>query len=77
MDITRLLRGKKVAHVTTNGHILRLTTDDGVDLDVVWLDDNGVPMKGKPAVYSRGPRLRAEGIQDLIHYPRLRAQGEA
>lgn len=77
MDITARIRGKRIAHVTTNGHILRLTTEDGVDLEVVWLDDGGRPLKGKPAVISHGPRLVARGMQDLIHYPGIRKTGSA
>lgn len=76
-DITRRLRGKTVAGVMTNGNALRITTSDGADVDIVWLDDNGVPINGKPAVRVHGPRLVMKGMQDLVHYPNLRTKGFA
>jgi hypothetical protein len=76
-DITRRLRGKTVSEVVTNGNALRIHTNDGAELDIVWLDDNGVPIKGKPAVRTHGARLVAKGMQELIHYPTLRTKGFA
>lgn len=75
--LTYRLIGKRVAQVATNGHVLRITSADGVDLDVVWVDDNGVPIKGRPAVLNHGPRLLAQGLQDLIHHPQIHARGHA
>jgi hypothetical protein len=77
MDLTRRLRGKRIAHVTTNGHVLRITTEDNCDIEIAWLGDNGAILKGKPSVFSHGPRLIAKGISELIHFPALRAKGEA
>ena len=73
-DLTARLRGKRVAHVTTNGHLLRITTDDGAEIDVAWVDGNGVAIKGKPSVHQHGLRLNARGLQDLIHLPRALAR---
>lgn len=69
MDLTRQLRGKQVAHVMTNGNVLVLQMHDGSEILVKWVDDNGETIKGKPVIGSRGVRLRAEGMQDLIHLP--------
>lgn len=69
MDLTRQMRGKEVAHVATNGHVLSIRMHDGAEINVAWVDDNGVPIKGKPVVQSNGWRLRAEGIRDLILHP--------
>lgn len=77
MDLTQRLRGKRISAVYTNGHILRIHAEDGSEIDVVWLDDNGVPIKGKPAVLQHGPRLVARGMQELVHYPGLRLKGHA
>jgi hypothetical protein len=77
MDITRRLRGKQVAEVTTNGNVLRITTKDGDDIDIVWLDDNGAPIKGKPAARKHGPRIICRGMADLIHYPEIMKRGHA
>ena len=77
MDITARLRGKKVAAVLTNGHILQIRTEDGAEIDIVWLNDNGQPIKGKPAVRQHGLRLQARGVQELAHYPSLQSKGFA
>lgn len=77
MDITRRLRGKRVAAVATNGNTLRITTEDGDDIDIVWLDDNGVPIKGQPAAAKHGPRIICRGMQDLVLYPSIRTKGYA
>lgn len=77
MDITARLRGKRVAAATTNGNVLRITTEDGAELEIVWLGDDGRPVKGRPAVLNHGFRLAARGLQDLIHYPGLRTKGQA
>lgn len=75
MDITARLRGKRIAAVMTNGNTLRITADDGTEIDVVWADDNGRPLKGKPVIVNHGLRLVARGLQDLIHLPPQRANG--
>ena len=65
MDLTHRLRGRRVAACFTNGHVLSIRLEDGSEVNVAWLDDNGVPLKGKPALQSSGGRLRAEGIREL------------
>lgn len=69
MDLTRQLRGKKIAAVMSNGHVLALQMEDGSEVLVKWVDDNGEAIKGRPVIGSRGVRLRAEGLRDLIHLP--------
>lgn len=75
MDLTLRLRGKVVRDVQTNGHALRISTDDGAELEVVWLDDNGRPIKGRPAIIRHGVRLAATGVHDIVHYPTLLTKG--
>lgn len=77
MDITSRLRGKTVAEVTTNGHLLVIRTTDGAELTLAWLDGEGVPIKGKPAVAQSGVRLFARGLQDLMYFPTVRTKGQA
>lgn len=77
MDITHRLRGKTVAEVLTNGHLLQIRTTDGAELTLTWLDDDGKPLKGKPAVAQSGVRLLARGAQDLQYFPTLRTKGHA
>lgn len=69
MDLTRQLKGKQVACVVTNGHVLVIQMQDGSEIAVRWVDDNGDTLKGLPVVQSRGFRMRAEGMRDLIHLP--------
>jgi hypothetical protein len=65
-DLTRRLRGKQVAAVMTNGHVLAIRTEEGSEIRVVWVDDNGEVIKGRPLVQGSGLRLRAEGMRDII-----------
>jgi len=69
MDLTRQLRGKQVAAVMTNGNVLVIQMHDGSEILVKWVDDNGETIKGRPVLGSRGMRMRAEGVRDLIHMP--------
>ena len=57
MDITPRLRGKTIAAVTTNGSMLRITCADGSEMDVIWVDDNARPLRGRPMVGNFGVRL--------------------
>lgn len=77
MDLTARLRGKRIAAVLTNGHVLQIRTADGAEINIAWLDDNGAPIKGKPAAAQHGVRLIAAGIQDVIHYPNILKRGHA
>lgn len=77
MDITARLRGKVVAEVTTNGHLLCIRTQDGAELTLAWLDGEGVPIKGKPAVAQSGVKLRARGLHELMYFPTVRTRGQA
>jgi hypothetical protein len=66
MELTRRLRGKQVACVMTNGHVLAIRTEDGAEIRVVWVDDNGDVLKGRPLVQGHGLRMRAEGLREII-----------
>lgn len=65
MDLTRQLRGNVVSEVCTNGHVLSIRLANGAEINLAWVDDNGVAIKGRPVVQSRGMRLRAAGFKDL------------
>lgn len=77
MDITSRLRGKTVAEVSTNGHLLCIRTTCGAELFVSWVNGDGVPIKGKPVVSQSGVRLQARGVQDLLYFPAIRTRGQA
>jgi len=66
VDITARLRGKTIAAITTNGYAVRITCHDGSEMDVMWVDDNGRRLKGKPMIGNYGVRLAAEGIKDIM-----------
>ena len=65
MDISARLRGKKLADIICNGHLLKICTDDGAEITLGWLDDNGKLIKGKPAIVTTGVRIHAPGIAQL------------
>lgn len=71
-QLTQRLLGKRVAAVLSNGHTLQVRTDCGAEIDIVWVDDNGTPIKGKPVLAGSGVRLQARGIRDLIHFPQAK-----
>lgn len=73
MDLTRLLRGKTIAALMSNGHVLSIRCSDNSEINVAWVDGNGVPIKGKPVVESRGGRLQARGVQELMFLQGLHA----
>lgn len=73
MDITLRLRGKRIASVTTNGAKIRITCEDGSEMDILWVNDNGLPVKGKPMIGNFGVRLAAEGVKDLIRSDLVRS----
>lgn len=68
MDLTQRLRGHQVAAVMTNGHVLSIRTESGAEINVVWVDDNGEPIKGRPVVQSRGVRMKVEGFQEIVSH---------
>jgi len=59
-SIHRLVVGRKVEHVITNGHILVIKLDNGMELQVGWANDNGELIKGKPVIKSCGLNVRAK-----------------
>jgi len=74
MDLTRRLRGKTIASVLTNGHILQIRTSDGAEIDICWADDHGKPIKGQPLCVQHGVRFITRGLKDLIHHPSARLE---
>ena len=73
-DLTRLLRGKRVAACLTNGHVLSIQLEDGAEILVAWVDDHGEPIKGRPVLQARGWRMRADGLRELIPAPNARTR---
>jgi hypothetical protein len=69
MELSNALRGREVAAVICNGHIVVIKCHDGREIRVAWLDENGETVKGTPVLEGHGFRLRAEGIRELIELP--------
>ena len=53
-SIHHQISGRRVHYVATNGNILLIKMEDGRELQVAWVDDNGNPIKGKPAIRACG-----------------------
>lgn len=67
--LTARLVGKRVEGVFANGSQLLIRCDDGSEVIVAWVDNNGRPIKGSPAIAQVGARLIARGLQDLVRVP--------
>lgn len=73
MDLTNLLRGKRVSYAESNGQVLRLVMEDGSRFEIVQVNDNGTPNKGRFVARALGPVLRAERFDELMRLPAARA----
>lgn len=69
MDLTARLRGKTVAALFTNGHLLIVKATDGTEVHIAWADGEGRALKGLPVCVQHGVRLHVPGLHDLIHHP--------
>ena len=50
--------------------------DDGSEVSVVWVDDNGGVIKGKPLLFGTGMRMRAAGLGELLSAASLGVAGK-
>lgn len=60
MEIHRALAGRQVEYVATNGSILVIRCQDGRELQVAWVDDNGHAIKGRPVLRFCGTHVHAK-----------------
>jgi hypothetical protein len=67
MDLTNRMRGKQIAAVMTNGRTLLIRLEDGSEIKIAWVNDNGEPLQGRPFIESTGVRLKCEGMREIIH----------
>lgn len=75
MDLTKRLRGKTVAEVSTDGRVLRIVTTSNEMIDIAWLTDGAMFKKGFPICVRHGVKVDARGFVELIaasakEYPR-------
>lgn len=66
MKITQALQGKLVACVASNGTALSIRCHDRSEINIEWVDDNGVSVKGTPVIKSTGFRMRMSGLSALV-----------
>lgn len=74
-DLTNQLRGREIAEVRCNGSVVLLITRGGGEIAIKWVDDNGVTLRGKPVIGSKGFRLACRGMQDVIYAPQVSGLG--
>lgn len=70
-DIHDRLAGKRIAEVLHNGMALNIRTHDGADVLIGWVDENGRPVKGRPALLQSGARIKVAGLKELANLPAL------
>ena len=64
--INRLVSGQRVAHVLKNPHgLLAIVLENGVEVVVKWVNENGETLKGEPVIESVGHRLNATVMHQL------------
>jgi hypothetical protein len=57
MKISDMLRGKQVLDVLSNGRILQIRCEGGVELSIAWVDDANNPIAGRPVLVDHGIRI--------------------
>jgi len=68
-DLTRQLQGREIAAVLCNGTVVLIQTIDGREIAIKWVDESGEVIKGKPVVGSKGFRVNARSLSDLLYLP--------
>lgn len=69
-NLTALLHGKTVDTVTANGKAMRITMTDGTEVDLVWMNEEGRGLEGRPHILAHGRRIRAVGVNELFNLTR-------
>jgi hypothetical protein len=67
--LTRRLRGRRVAACHANGTVLALVLEDGSQVHVAWVDENGRRVAGRPVLQLSGGYLNARSLHELIKVP--------
>jgi hypothetical protein len=65
-DLNRQLKGREVAQVLCNGSVLMIRTTDGLEVPIVWVNDNGELLTGRPVLGRLGRRIICRGMRELI-----------
>ena len=55
-----MLSGQEIDYVVTNGTCLVIRTTTGKEVHVAWVNDNGEPISGKPAIRFAGVNIHAK-----------------
>ena len=59
-DISMRMAGKTIESVMKSNEVLLLRCEDGTEMQIAWLDDNGRPVKGTPKIIWFGRHVRAK-----------------
>lgn len=63
MELSERMRGERIDMILSNGHVLQIRLGNGHEFNIIWVDDNGNPVKGKPVLTNNGWRLKANASQ--------------
>lgn len=58
-ELHRLLSGKTIQYVAKNDQLLVVRCTDGTEVRVCWVDGEGRPVRGEPAVHFGGLHVLA------------------
>ena len=59
-DISMRLTGKRLESVMKSSERLLIRCEDGTEMQIAWVDDNGKPVKGRPVIKWFGRHVRAQ-----------------
>lgn len=62
-QLHRNITGKTVEHVAKTDRLLVIRFTDGCEVRVAWVDGNGEPVKGEPAIAWAGLHVYAKTAQ--------------
>ncbi len=57
-SLSMLMSGKVHGEVWTNGHMLVIELQDGHCIEVAWVNNEGKPVDGRPAINFAGKKVR-------------------
>ena len=64
--ISLCMTGKVIADVWKSDRCLIIRTTDGCEIKVAWVDDEGRPVSGRPAISSFGKNVRLYAGAPLV-----------
>ena len=59
-DISMRMAGKTIELIMKSNERLLIRCEDGTEMQIAWVDDNGKPVKGHPVIKWFGRHVRAK-----------------